>query len=329
MATIEKRTDKNGSTSYRVKIRKRGQSASETFSRLTDARQWATKTEAAIDENRFASSKARRHTVVDMVELYLEEKLPGKKSAKDTKRHLLWWKKQIGHHKLSGATPDLRADTLRKLKRGRTPATVNRYRISISAAFSATVKDWHWLQSNPMHEVRKPDEPKGRIRFLSDDERAALLKACRESKSPHLYPIVVLALSTGMRQGEILGLTWEAVDLKSGHVTLFDTKNGETRGVPVVGVALDLLTEHAKVRRIDTPLVFPSTKGSTPINFRQGWLSAVEAAGIEDFRFHDLRHTAASHLAMSGATLAEIAEILGHKTLAMVKRYSHLFPRRL
>jgi len=179
------------------------------------------------------------------------------------------------------------------------------------------------MDFNIMGKVKKSKEPRGRVRFLSDDERKALLQSCKDSDSRNLYAIVVLALSTGMRQGEILGLTWDVVNLKKGQITLHDTKNSETRSVPVTGVALQLLKDHAKVRRLDTTLVFPSRKGDKPADIRSAWLSALDRAGIEDFRFHDLRHTAASYLAMSGATLAEIAEILGHKTLAMVKRYSH------
>jgi len=106
---------------------------------------------------------------------------------------------------------------------------------------------------------------------------------------------------------------------------LHDTKNGERRVVPVVGKALELLKDHAKVKRSDTSLLFPSKVDSQkPMDLRAPWKAALTKAGIEDFRFHDLRHSAASYLAMNGASLAEIAEVLGHKTLQMVKRYAHL-----
>jgi integrase len=121
------------------------------------------------------------------------------------------------------------------------------------------------------------------------------------------------------------------VDLHQGRITLHETKNGERRVVPLAGKALELLQAHAKVRRLDTPLLFPSkvrdpkTKVPVgPMDLRTPWENALKTAGIEDFRFHDLRHSAASYLAMNGASLAEIAEVLGHKTLQMVKRYSHL-----
>jgi integrase len=173
-----------------------------------------------------------------------------------------------------------------------------------------------------MHKVRKPKEPRGRVRFLSDDERQRLLKACQASTSQHLYHVVVLALSTGARKMELLSLTWRNVDLKRGTIALQDTKNGERRTLPLTGLALTMM--HQQVQQGDSLLVFPSPDGTKPLDIRTAWKTAIRRAGIEDFRFHDLRHSAASYLAMSGASLVEIAEILGHKTLQMTKRYAHL-----
>jgi integrase len=132
-----------------------------------------------------------------------------------------------------------------------------------------------------------------------------------------------------MRHGEIMGLTWDDVDLNRGRTVLHETKNGERRAVAITGHALELLKELAKIRRIDTNLLFPSKenrpqKPQKPIDLRAPWEAALKKADIRDFRFHDLRHSAASYLAMNGASLAEIAEVMGHKTLQMVKRYAHL-----
>jgi integrase len=143
---------------------------------------------------------------------------------------------------------------------------------------------------------------------LDDDDRLKLLQACKESPNPLLYPCVVLALSTGMRQAEQMELVWSDINLKDGFLILHETKNGERRRVTLAGASLELLKEHNKVRRLDTKL----------------FLNAMEAAEITDFKWHDLRHCTASYLAMNGASLAEIAEVLGHKTLSMVKRYAHL-----
>ena len=161
-------------------------------------------------------------------------------------------------------------------------------------------------------------------RYLSDEEREALLAACKKLDET-LYLIVVVALSTGARRGEIMNLRWPDVDMNTGRAILRQTKNNETRVMPIVSHAMELLREHRKVRRLDSDLVFPHPfDPSRPWNFESLWRKSKKAAEIEDFRFHDLRHSAASYLAMGGASLAEIAEVLGHKTLAMVKRYSHL-----
>jgi integrase len=161
-----------------------------------------------------------------------------------------------------------------------------------------------------MRNVTKPREPRGRVRFLSDQERHRLLGACRESLNPSLHTIVVLALSTGARRGELLTLHWSDVDLKRGTLTFQEAKNRERRTVPLTGQALNLMHQHAKVRRLHTSLVFPDPTGTRPANIRSSWQGARKRAGIEDFHFHDLRHSAASYLAMSGASVMEIAEVL-------------------
>lgn len=344
MASIRKRTNKDGSTSYRVDVRLKGFSPQRaTFSRLTDAKKWAQHTESAIREGRyFKTAEARKHTFADLADRYIRDALPKKSptAKKIQTAQIQWWKKQIGDRTLADVTSSVITEYRDKLltgetKRGtiRSPATVNRYMAALSHCFTVAVNEWEWMEDSPMRKVKKPTEPRGRVRFLSDDEtvsgklvegeRTRLLKACQKSSNPYLYPVVVLALSTGMRQGEIMGLTWDAVDLHQGRITLTETKNGEIRVVPLVGKALELLKSHP--RRIDTPLLFPGkVKKFSPMDLRAPWLEALKAAQIDDFRFHDLRHSAASYLAMNGASLAEIAEVLGHKTLQMVKRYSHL-----
>ena len=150
--------------------------------------------------------------------------------------------------------------------------------------------------------------------------------ATHSIKSPPLIRLTGYnshANRSGARLGEILGPRWPNIDLSRRVAVLEDTKNNERRALPLHGEALEVLRELSKVRRIDTDLVFASREGKATYP-RYAFQKAVQRVGIEDFRFHDLRHSAASYLAMSGATLAEIAEVLGHKTLSMVKRYSHL-----
>ena len=129
---------------------------------------------------------------------------------------------------------------------------------------------------------------------------------------------VVLALSTGMRQAEQMNLRWSDVDLRNGRIVLQDTKNGDRRAIPVSGLALQLLQELDRHRTLVTTLLFPGKDPQSPIDLRFPWEKALEEAGIKDFHWHDLRHSAASYLAMNKASLAEIAEVLGHKTLSMV-----------
>jgi integrase len=135
-----------------------------------------------------------------------------------------------------------------------------------------------------MSKVKSPTEPRGRVRFLDDNERAKLLAACQKSSNAWLYPCVVLALSTGMRQGELMSLKWPDVNLKDGYLILHETKNGERRRIPLAGLALELLVEHAKVRRLDTDLLFPGTvHKNKPIDLRTPFEKALKTAGINDF----------------------------------------------
>ncbi|MFQ5519469.1 MAG: tyrosine-type recombinase/integrase [Mariprofundus sp.] len=330
MATISKYQDTKGKTSYRVRVRLKGHPVqSATFDRLTDAKEWAKKTEVDIKEGRhFPKRDAQKYTVADLIERYKLRVMPEKKPSTQAsqKNQLQWWKDELGALSLAAITPTHIADCRDKLlDGGRSPATVNRYLAVISHAFTYAVKELRWLEDNPCQKVTNPKEPKGRTRFLSDDERKRLLDACKESSSKQLYPAVLLAMSTGMRRGEQFGLRWQDVDLQTGRIILTDTKNGETRVAIATGPALDELRKLAKVRRIDCDLVFPGRlKKCQPVVLERPFREALEAAEIEDFRWHDLRHCFASELAMSGATLAELAEAMGHKTLDMVKRYAHL-----
>jgi len=334
VATVEKRKCADGSINFRVRVRLRGfppQTAS--FKRLTDAKKWVQQTESAIREGRhFKTVESRKHTLKEAVDRYIKFVLPSKKpnSQKDQEQQLEWWSNNIGYLSLADVTPAIIAEQRDKLSKGktsrgdRTNATVNRYLAILSHLFTISVKEWGWSHENPVLKVTRLKEPRGRVRFLSDDERARLLEACKASKSAYLYTVVVLALSTGARKMEILGLKWRDVDITRAIITLHETKNGERRVIPLAGHALELMKQHAKVRQLNCDLVFPAKNFKQPIDLRTPFESALKRAQIPNFRWHDQRHCCASYLAMNGASLAEIAEILGHKTLSMVKRYSHL-----
>jgi len=335
MASITKREGKKGTT-YKVTIRMKGYpTQTETFKRMTDAKRWAADTESAISQGKhFKTIESKKHTLTELIDRYIKVELPKKpKSEEKQKAQLEWWKQQIGHKTLQDLTTPTLVECKELLLQGmtyrgtiRSGATANRYMAALSHVFTKASTEWGWMEINPLSKVSREKESQGRVRFLSDDERGRLLEACKSSRNHQLYLIVMLALSTGARQGEVMGLGWDDVSFDQRRLILRDTKNGETRAVPLVGEAFSLLKDHSKVRRIDTPLVFPrvGAKGNQSMSIREAWDNAVEVAKIENFRFHDLRHSCASYLAMNGATLAEIAEVLGHKTLQMVKRYAHL-----
>jgi integrase len=323
MASIQKRA----SSRYRVQVRLKGHYRSATFPTRAQARRWATQTEHALYEQvHFPVTEASRHTLRELLTRYEREVLPRKRPGTQTHQaqQLAWWQQQLGHLRLDQLTPARLTACRERLAEGRTPATVNRYLAVLSHALNVAVLEWGWLEASPLRRVGRLREPRGRVRWLDEDERQRLLTACAASANRLLLPVVVLALSTGARKQELLSLTWRDVDLRRERLLLHQTKTGERRSVPLTERALAEIQALAKVRRIDTALVFPRRDGRVPIDLRYAWQQALRQAGLADFRFHDLRHCCASYLAMNGASLVEIAEVLGHKTLQMVKRYAHL-----
>lgn len=332
MAMIETRTNADGSTSFRVKVRMRGfPTQTATFARKTDAKEWAKQTEIAIKEGKyFKTAEAKKHTFNELVERYLEYvELRNPKRHPWVKMYLDWWAEHLGAYALSDITKTLiieKRDKLLTDEKKRTTSTVNRYMTAISHAFTIAINEWEWVSEHPMKKIAKLPEPRGRVRFLDDNERKRLLDACQQVRgAENLYLLVVLALSTGARHGELINLHWRDVDFTRKVIVLHDTKNKERRILPLAHHALELIQTHHEARDVASDLVFPAPRKLNHVwSTRSAWDAAVKKAGLEDFRFHDLRHSAASYLAMNGASLAEIAEVLGHKTLAMVKRYAHL-----
>ena len=333
MATIQKRQGKNG-TSYRVQIRLKGHPPdAATFQRLTDAKRWAAETESAIRAGRYFGV-SRRRTFADLADEYLSEVRGRLKSAGGIEQHLAWWVSEfegltlddIKARTISAARDKLSTekDSREKIRSG---ATVNRYLASLSSCFTFAVRVLEWVDTNPVTRVAKCAESEGRIRFLSETELSELLKECKSSTNAHLYLAVVLALTTGARQNEVLTLRWNQLDFERRTIRLAaaDTKTNRSRVLPLSGEAWQLLKARVKVRKIDDDRVFPIPAETKPFgSLRTAWVKALERAKIKNFRWHDLRHTAASYLAMSGISPLEIAKILGHRTLEMTMRYSHL-----
>lgn len=338
MAVIEKRKLNDGTLSYRVKIRIKGcapQSAS--FAKISDAKEWATNTEADLRRGlKFDDHNARKHTLKDAIAKYLEfsslENAP--RFTQQRRKQLAWWEERMGHLFLA----DVKAEKINEFKRqlmatmaGRggesptplKPATINSYIAALSVVLSHATKELHWLPYNPAQGVQKLELHNTRLRFLSKEEREKLLEVCQRGH-PLLYPWVLLAISTGMRKGELLALKWKDLDFEKKIVRVEKSKNGDKRSVPLTGKALQVLKELHRNCDSTSEFVFARADGQAAMELKKHWEAAVKEAGLENFRFHDLRHTAATYLLEAKATLAELSSILGHRDIQMVKRYAHL-----
>lgn len=331
MAYIEKRTHSTGKITYRARIRINGMPETcASFPTRTAAKEWAHRKESELKTSRYFPHEAGKYkTFASFVDLYIQRDLPKNPKAFSKQQQLmLWWKSKLGKYYLNHISPSLIASCRDELLaeatcRGsiRSPSTVNRYLAALSKCFTTCIREYGLLKENPTLFISRPPESKARERFLSLDEINHLLDACRYSRSPHIFPVVVFALATGARRGEILNLKWE--DLHQEQATFRDTKNGDSRTITLTPFLLAILTREKKRRITLSPYIFPSLDGSQPADITSAWHEATKKASLPNLRFHDLRHTTASHLAMNGASTLEIAAILGHKTLAMVKRYSH------
>lgn len=261
------------------------------------------------------------------------------------------WVRLIGEKPLADISPEDVEDGLKRLtqeparvfagldadgnrifrKRGngqRSNATLNRYFVALCALYTWARKNRYLPRGfeSPTKHVEKLQEPRGRVRYLKEDERERLLVACKASSWARLYALVLMAMTTGARRGELLNLAWCDVDLERGEATLHDSKNGDPRILVLLPQVLAELGQYApKDATTSTALVFRSRLRPTqPMNFKAHWELALTTATVKDFHFHDLRHTFASYSAQHGASLLEIADALGHRTMKMVQRYSHL-----
>ncbi len=211
----------------------------------------------------------------------------------------------------------------KRLEQGNKPATVNRIMATLKHMFTKAV-EWEMVEEEALKRIRRVKQQKEnnkRLRFLSKEECQTLID-CAE---PHLKPILVTALNTGMRKTEILTLTWDNVDLKHNFILLNMTKNDERREIPIDKTLRETLT--GLTRRLDIPyLFFDPVTSKRLLDVKTSFKTACRRARIKNFRFHDLRHTFASHLVMAGVDIMTVKELLGHKSLNMTLRYAHLAP---
>ena len=265
------------------------------------------------------------HTLDELFDLYLADVSPEQKASTQYHGRKFFARTlaEFGPLPLDQVTPDVLRIWKARLLRRYKPNTVRKYMVRLGCALRWAV-DCGWITEDPFKRIRKPSAGPGRMRFLSTEERGRLLAACRTSRNPMLYPIVVVALGTGGRKDEIRCLQWTAVDFEAGVVRFLKTKTDLDRAVPLLGEALQVMQALAAQRKPGVPWCFPRRKGQGPTPLESPWQTARAHAGLEDFHFHDLRHTFASYLAMSGASLRDIADLLGHRSIQETMRYSHL-----
>ena len=341
MATFETRISSKNETSYRVKIRILGYPpVNKTFSTMTLAKKWAKKTETEIEEGKyFPATKHKSKTLNDLINAYVAHVgLDNPRRLNELRPIMDWWKQELGYRLLSELTGEhfiaarqnlAKKATSKKDADGNTlrisVSTVNRYMVALNTAFNFSFSVLKWLQSNPMQGLKKLKEPEGRTRFLSPDEIARLMTACLEDTSPHIFAAVLLGISTGRRKGAITNLKWQDVDLETGRVQFWEQKTKTFAVSTISGCTLELLQRKFTEKGELESLIFPSPiKDGAAIDIRTAWERVKKRAQLEDFRFHDLKHTCASYMAMEGSSLLDLAKVLGHKTLNMVIRYAHL-----
>lgn len=243
--------------------------------------------------------------------------------------------KRLKEHFTGHVMNELRAVDVRAYiaaRRGEvTPATINRELALLSAAINFAVREWEWDLPNPVSR-RKLREPEGRIRWITRAEAAALVRAARTiRRAPYLPDFIVVALHTGCRSGELLGLEWQRVDLQAGliHLEGHHTKAGRRRSVPLNETARRAILCRARYRAENcpaSPWVFCRKNGARLEWLHRSFGVACRLAGIEDFRIHDLRHTCAAWLVSAGVPLPEVRDLLGHESITMTEKYAHLAP---
>jgi integrase len=314
MASIRARSNK-----WQARIIRVGHpTIAKTFLTRQDAERWARSIEIEIDRSTYINNDYAQKTLFkEILQKYLDDVTPQMRSA-DTQairvRKLM--KHPIAEVNMAQLSPrhiaDYRDERLKVIK----PNTVIRELAVMSSIINHARREWGLNIINPVTMIKKPSSTKGRDRILNDEELYRLFIEL-EKISPWYKPLVEFALETAMRRGEIMSLLWVNINFEKSVAFLPLTKNGDSRYVPLSMKAIRIL--KSLPRDIDGR-VFPLNKGTVSSLF----LRAVRRAKVEDFHFHDLRHTAITRLASIFSNPMEIAAISGHKSLSMLKRYTHL-----
>ena len=314
MATFRNRKNK-----WQARVRRSGQpDVTKTFLTKTDAEKWARSIEIEIDRGSYINTSYAQKTLFkDLIQQYLKEVTPTLRGApEDTYRLRKMMRNPIGELNLAELTPNkianYRDERLKEIK----PNTVIRELAYISSMINHARREWGLGVINPVAQIKKPSQPQGRERVLTDAEMERIL--CELAKiNPFLSSLCEFALETAMRRGELMSLLWVNVDFKKCIVFLPITKNGNSRSVPLSLKAIKILKD---LPRDIEGRVFPLNKQTVSILF----LRAVRRSGIENFHFHDLRHMALTNLSSKFTNILELAAISGHKELRMLQRYVHI-----
>ncbi len=278
------------------------------------------KVKTEIAENKFLDKKKDEKIRFDeFAELYLDLHCKvnhaGMKYARSQAEYLKGYFKGKYLHEIDAvAAEQLKRQRMKEVK----PATVNRSLAMLRTMFNKAIAWKKYHGENPLKGIKMLNEGPGRLRYLEKEEIKILISNCER----HLRPIVILAINTGMRCGEILNLKWQDIDFQRGIIHLYKTKNKEKREVYMNEQVKNVLIDVRKNPR--SSYVFVHSNGEKIKDIRKPWFKALRLSGITNFKFHDLRHSFASHLVMSGIDINTVRELLGHKSMAMTIRYSHL-----
>lgn len=323
MATYRKR----GST-WRAEVSKGGVRESRTFDTKAEAVSWATRLEAEIDAGRRRSYSKVQKTLADAFDAYLEKISPGKARHTWNKTRLAFFREELSFAGtlIRKVKPEEIAEWRDKRLKLVKSSTVNRDLNLLSAVFQAARDEWKWIHVNPVHDVRRPENPPSRSRRVSDEEAEVMAKALgltegREVTTTHQYTALafLIALETGMRQGEILSLVWSNVHLEKRYVHLPKTKNGDARDVPLSMRAVALFERLPKIE--GEQRCFPVVQGTVDGAWRNTRKRmAKDRPTLADLKFHDSRHEATTRLSRKLNVLA-LAKMIGHRDLKSLMIY--------
>jgi len=324
MASIQKR---NGS--YRVRIKRSGQSTlSQTFLTRNEALQWVKETQAKVDLGQYEAEPIKSLKTFSQAAIcYRDTHSIHKKIVRSETYRLNILIKRWGDLPIEKvnkvAVLELRDDLLRD---GRSGDTVNHYFNTISKLFQMINDEWDLPVTNPIRGIKRMPPSQGRSKRADEGVEQLLLSTCDKLNLPILGSMIKFAIETGMRRGEISGLSWGDIDLVKRKVYLHHTKNGEPRQVPLTKDAIAVLE---CLKNMGTKEVFPISLNVLRNQFNRvrrmaenDWKGCGQNP-FKDLRFHDLRHEALSRLSDAGLNVIELSYISGHKTMAMLKRYTH------